>query len=220
VVEAVLESTWLPQWDAAFLESAHHTVSKGEVAFFSAITPLAGVYPPIILGALVAGLLLRQGHTALCLVWVVGLMGNSILIQGLKTFFQRQRPVFEQPFLVEANYSFPSGHATNSILLYGLLAYVCSRVFFTYRPFHRHLLIWLVTFMGVLIGTSRLVLGVHYPSDVLAGWSVGTAWLALLVLVAEVLRGRFGPPEQLWARLRRVRRAEEGPMTGAPSVSR
>lgn len=202
LVEGLLESTWLPQWDTAFVQSAHRTATRAEIAFFSFITPLAGVYPPIVLGVLVTILLVRRQQHSLCLVWVAGLIGNSLLIQTLKTAFQRQRPTFDEPFLVESNFSFPSGHATTSILLYGLLAYVSSRVFFRYQPGHRHFMIWVLTFMGVLIGTSRLVLGVHYPSDVLAGWSVGTAWLALLVLVAETLRGRFGPVDRLWARWR------------------
>lgn len=191
VVEALREWTWLPQWDALFVETVHQTVSKPEVTFFSTITPLAGRFPPFFLGFLVAGLLLRRRQRILCTVWALGLIGNGLLIEGLKRYFGRERPSFEQPFLVEPNFSFPSGHSVNSVVLYGLLAYVCSRTVWQYKPFHRHLLFWSITFLGVLIGTSRLVLGVHYPTDVLAGWSVGAAWLAFLILVAELLRGRF-----------------------------
>lgn len=81
-----------------------------------------------------------------------------------------------------------------SILLYGLLAYVLSRQVSRYGPVHRHFIVWVVTFLGMMIGTSRLVLGVHYPSDVVAGWSVAAAWLGCLVLMAEMLRGRFRCP--------------------------
>lgn len=192
VVEGLRETPWLAQWDALFVETVHQTVTQGELAFFSAITPLAGRFPPFFLGFLVAGYLLGRRQKVLCAVWSVGLIGNGLLIEGLKRYFERQRPSFEQPLLVETNFSFPSGHSVNSIVLYGLLAYVCSRTLWQYKPLHRHVLIWAITFMGVLIGTSRLVLGVHYPTDVLAGWAVGTAWLAFLVLTAEVLRGRFG----------------------------
>ncbi len=194
IVEALQESQALTQWDQLFVETVHHTAAKSEVAFFSAITPLAGVYPPIVLGVLVAGWLWLRRQRLLAAIWVGGLVGNSLLIQGLKQYFQRERPVFDSPFLVETNFSFPSGHAVTSILLYGLLAYVLSRQIPAYSPVHRHVIVWAVTFAGFLIGTSRLVLGVHYPSDVLAGWSVGSAWLALLVLTAEGLRGRFRWP--------------------------
>lgn len=215
LVEALREGSWLPQWDTVFVQTVHGAATEFEVAFFSAITPLAGRYPPLILGGLVAGLLLARKHYKLCSVWVMGLVGNGVLIEGLKRLFQRQRPTFDQPLLVETNFSFPSGHAVTSILLYGLLAYVFSREFFRYRPVHRHLMIWGITFAGVLIGTSRLVLGVHYPSDVLAGWAVGATWLAILVLLAEALRGRFGPIGLLWAR---VPEPEPAPLAPQPSI--
>lgn len=191
IVEALQDSPGLSQWDTRFVETVHHTASQGEIAFFSAITPLAGIYPPIVLGVLVGGWLGARQQRLLAWIWVSGLVGNSLIAHGLKQFFRRERPVFEAPLLVENNFSFPSGHAMTSILLYGLLAYVLSRQLPAYRAIHRHFIVWSVTFLGGLIGTSRLVLGVHYPSDVLAGWSVGSAWLAFLVLLAEGLRGRF-----------------------------
>lgn len=197
LVEGLRESQWLPVFDNTFVQTVHHNISPGEVAFFSAITPLAGPYPPLILGWIVAVGLLRRGRRTLCAVWVLGILGNSLLSSGLKRLFQRDRPVFDNPFVVEPYFSFPSGHAMTSVLLYGLLAYICSRELFRYHPHHRHVMIWGLTFFGVLIGTSRLVLGVHYPSDVLAGWSVAAAWLATLVLLAETLRGRFGPVHKL-----------------------
>jgi undecaprenyl-diphosphatase len=207
LVQGLRESSWLPQWDNIFVQTVHQTASPAEIAFFSAITPLAGVYPPLILGGAVGALLLARRHFMLCGVWLVGLLGNSLLINGLKRFFERPRPIFEEPLMVEPYFSFPSGHAMTSIMLYGLLAYVCSREFYRYRHGHRHLMIWTITFLGVLIGTSRLVLGVHYPSDILAGWSVSSAWLALVVLVAEILRGRFGPVDKLWGYLRATGRS-------------
>lgn len=213
LVEGLRESTWLPTFDEAFVRAVHHNITDREVAFFSAITPLAGPYPPLVLGWMVAALLLRKGHRMLTVVWVLGVVGNSLLASGLKSLFQRERPVFENPFLVEPYFSFPSGHAMTSVLLYGLLAYICSRVLFRYQPHHRHILVWTLTFFGVLIGTSRLVLGVHYPSDVLAGWSVATAWLATLVLLAETLRGRFGPVQMLREFLRHGPSSPDEPPT-------
>lgn len=192
LVEGVLENSWLPQWDALFVQTVHETVSQVEVAFFSAITPLAGRYPPYILGLVVGLVLWKKGHFRLLALWVGGLVGNGLLIGVLKYLFSRARPVLDNPYLVEDNYSFPSGHAMTSILLYGLLAYVCSREFFKYQAGHRYLMIWMLSFLGVLIGTSRLVLGVHYPSDVAAGWSLAVVWLAVLVLAGEAMRGRFG----------------------------
>lgn len=202
LVEGLRESTWLPEFDHTFVQTVHHTTNPTELAFFRAITPLAGPWPPLLLGLLVGIGLLWRRHRLLCAVWVTGIVGNTLLSAGLKQLFGRDRPVFENPFVNEPYFSFPSGHSMTSVLLYGLLAYICSRELFRYNPRHRHIMIWALTFLGVLIGTSRLVLGAHFPSDVLAGWSVASAWLATLVLLAETLRGRFGPVGELRAFLR------------------
>ena len=211
LVEGLRESTWLPEFDNTFVQTVHQTTSPGELAFFRAITPLAGPWPPLLLGLLVGFGLLWRRHRLLCTVWVTGLIGNTLLSAGLKQMFGRDRPVFENPFVTEPYFSFPSGHSMTSVLLYGLLAYIGSRELFRYHPHHRHIMIWALTFFGVLIGTSRLVLGAHFPSDVLAGWSVAAAWLATLVLLAETLRGRFGPVRKLRAFLR------DGPSEAAPA---
>ncbi len=196
LADAVLANTWLPDIDKVFLKTVHRSVSPAELGFFSYLTPLAGRYPPYVLGVLVGGILLFRRHYSLFTVWVVGLLGNALLSQALKTMFSRQRPMFDNPYLTESNYSFPSGHAMTSVLLYGLLAYIAAREFFPYRPWHRYALISVVVFLGVLIGTSRLVLGVHYPSDVLGGWSVSVVWLSVLVVTAEALKGRFRPSSE------------------------
>ena len=194
IVETLRDSPLLSQCDQLFVDTVHRTVDDKEVAFFSAITPLAGVYAPIVWGTLVMLWLVWKREKLLASFWVGGLLGNAAIIVGLKQIFQRERPVFESPLLVESNFSFPSGHAMTSILLYGLLGYVLSRVLSRYAPVHRHVIVWVVIFLGFLIGTSRLVLGVHYPSDVMAGWSVGACWLSLLVLLSEFFRGRFRAP--------------------------
>ena len=201
LVEGLRESTWLPEFDHTFVQTVHRTTSPTELAFFRAITPLAGPWPPLLLGLLVGPGLLWRGRRLLCAVWVTGIVGNTLLSAGLKQFFGRDRPVFENPLVNEPYFSFPSGHSMTSVLLYGLLAYICSREMLRHKP-HRYIVIWALTFLGVLIGTSRLVLGAHFPSDVLAGWSVASAWLAILVLLAEALRGRFGPIGELRTFLR------------------
>jgi undecaprenyl-diphosphatase len=207
IARGLAVNTWLPFWDYAFIDTVHRTVTPGEVWFFSHITPLAGRYPPYVIGVVVGALLLYRRHYRLLVIWAGGLMGGALLQQVLKLYFERSRPVLDNPFLLEENYSFPSGHAMTSVLLYGLLAYVCSREFFKYQPIHRYLMIWGLSFFGVLVGTSRLVLGVHFPSDVLGGWSVAVVWLAVLILAAEALKGRFGPLERLrfWARRKAAR---------------
>lgn len=105
----------------------------------------------------------------------------------LKWIFHRPRPGIAQ--LVEAGgYSFPSGHAMVSISLYGFIAYLIWK--------NSHCFLWkrlAVLLLGMLIlmiGISRIYLGVHYPSDVLAGFSAGMIWLLGCVMVSRIIGSR------------------------------
>lgn len=187
LAEGVVEAGPQQLWDETFMKTVHQTVTPGMVVFFNGVTMLGGREASYVVGILVGAALWWRGHMRLLGFWVLGMVGNGAINQVLKVFFSRPRPHFDMPFLVESNYSFPSGHAMTSILLWGLLAYVVSREF----PHHRTGLLMSVTWLGAFIGTSRMVLGVHYPSDVVAGWSVALIWLLLVVMAAEIERAWY-----------------------------
>jgi undecaprenyl-diphosphatase len=112
-------------------------------------------------------------------------LGGLLLEAALKWAFQRPRPNVSH--LVGASgYSFPSGHATIAVAFYGFLAYLL------WLYFHKTKLRYLTTvslvIIIILIGISRIYLGVHYPSDVLAGFAVGWFWLAINVMITENIR--------------------------------
>jgi undecaprenyl-diphosphatase len=91
----------------------------------------------------------------------------------------RARPPLENMLIpLPAGYSFPSGHALAGVELYGVLAFllVCELCV----AWQKALVIVLAVALAVLIGVSRVYLGVHWPSDVLASWLIGGAWLSLL----------------------------------------
>lgn len=97
----------------------------------------------------------------------------------LKNIFQRQRPDLHR--LISANgYSFPSGHSMGSMILYGAVAYIIIH--------YAHLRIWkivgtvLMALFILLIGISRIYLGVHFPSDIVGGYAAGGAWLVICIL--------------------------------------
>lgn len=120
----------------------------------------------------------------------VCLSGAWLTNEALKTFFQRTRP--GAPALVLATgYSFPSGHAMISFAFYGLLGYLLWQ----YGRRHRSLAIGLGAYvawtLAVAIGVSRIYLGVHFPSDVIAGFAAGGTWLSgciMALLVIHTLR--------------------------------
>lgn len=129
-------------------------------------------YPFIILLLLVFKFYKKAAFT-----FVAG-VGGMLLIRLLKIFFQRPRPLY--PLLYkETGYSFPSGHATFSFILYGTLAYF---VWLTDLPKALKLtMMFFLMMLSLSIGISRIYLMVHYPTDVLAGFCLGYSWLFLLI---------------------------------------
>ncbi len=110
---------------------------------------------------------------------VITVPGGMLLNVFIKHIFQRARPVFDQPLLTLSTYSFPSGHTASATLLYGVLtAYLISRL----KPLRWRIAtatVMMAVMMVALVGLSRMYLGVHYLSDVLAAAAEGIAWLAL-----------------------------------------
>jgi membrane-associated phospholipid phosphatase len=147
---------------------------------------------PIIVGAatlLVLVVLLLRGHRRLAATWITTLAGTALINGLLKGWFQRERPLHDHGFIVEHSYSFPSGHASGSMVFYGMLAYVL--LVLTPPRWHRGIVVGAVA-MITLVGISRILLQVHYFSDVMAGYATGLAWVTLCVGSAEYLRMRQG----------------------------
>lgn len=112
--------------------------------------------------------------------------GACILSELLKGTFHRPRPAL--PWLETAGgYSFPSGHALISLSLYGFLAYLVFRNMEWPRSCWRFILLFGLLLLPFLIGISRVYLGVHYPSDVLAGWAVAIGWVGTCITGMEYL---------------------------------
>jgi undecaprenyl-diphosphatase len=123
--------------------------------------------------------------------WVLGagVVGGMIANNLLKLLFARPRPdVIEQAADV-ATKSFPSGHAMSSIIVYGTVAWIVSRLEATHTT---RVVTWILAGVVILvIGSSRMYLGVHYPSDVGGGFLAGAAWVVLVASSARAAR-RFG----------------------------
>lgn len=121
---------------------------------------------------------------ALLLTVPLGMLLNVLL----KNIFQRARPSFEHPLLTLSTYSFPSGHAAGATLFYGVLAaYLCCRLA-SWR--WRVVVVALAALLVALVGLSRIYLGVHYLSDVLAAIASSSGWLAVSLTAVGTLRRR------------------------------
>lgn len=143
--------------------------------------------------ALVAATLLWQvGRRAYAALVAAGAGGAWVLAAVLKELFGRPRPaLIEWRVHDVTSWSFPSGHATLSMALAAVLAYVVHRLAGGWRAGAAALLAG--SAVVLLVGLSRVYLGVHYPSDVAAGYAVGFAWATACALGAESIRPRRSP---------------------------
>jgi undecaprenyl-diphosphatase len=152
------------------------------------ITHWNGIVGSSIMGALLAFWFWRRKAHYWLVVVLVAVPGGMVLNVALKHAFQRARPSLEDPLLTLSTYSFPSGHTAAATVFYGLLAcYLVRRV----RGWAaRAAVIAVCTSMVMLVALSRMYLGVHYLSDVLAAAAEGAAWLATCITAVSALQRR------------------------------
>ena len=148
------------------------------VKFFSVATELGGGLVVAALSITLAVFWFRQNRLPYIAGLFVSVVGSGVVAQIIKYLVERPRPLM--PAIVETGYSFPSGHGAAALALYGFLVFV---IWNTMPPKSRN--VW-VTLMGtfiLLIGFSRLYLGVHYFSDVVGGYVIGAffVWLGILI---------------------------------------
>src|SRR6516162_5635655 len=169
---------WLP-------EAARDVTSLGSMIVLSIVT-LA-----------VVGYLLLAGKPAVAWLMVTAVVGGIALSDLLKFAFGRARPDVVAPLARVFTTSFPSAHATLSAIAYLTIGAILARS----QPSSTISLyvILLAAFLTMIIGVSRIYLGVHYPTDVLGGWCIGTAWAmgcwAIMARLQSV--GQVEPPSPL-----------------------
>ena len=154
------------------LASPLMTLLAGKVTWLGTLGVLA------LFGIVAVAVLLRSGRRDGAVMLTVTMVGAVVLENGLKFSFQRVRP---PPFFGSEplTYSFPSGHALFSLCFYGGLAIAATR---SVQSGAVKTAIWISAVLLVLaIGATRIYLGVHYPSDVLGGYLVAVAWIAIVL---------------------------------------
>lgn len=152
------------------------------------ITALGGV-PVLTLFVALAVIVLWMERQHLAALWLaLASLGAAALNVVLKALFARARPALLEPELLPTSFSFPSGHAFLSAAIYLTAGALLTQVIA--KPATRAFVLAAAALVAVLIGLSRVYLGVHYPSDVLAGWTLGLCWAALCWAVFWNLRKR------------------------------
>ena len=154
------------------------------------VTDLGGVFV-LVLIAVAAGLLLwYRGVPLVAAAAPAFALGVAATLADVgKNVVDRARPGVGLRLIAEGEPSFPSGHATDSTAVFLTLGLVVA-VFLLRRPLARIATVAAGGLLAVAIGVSRLVLGVHWPTDVLAGWTAGASWAVACWLVARRLQRR------------------------------
>jgi undecaprenyl-diphosphatase len=150
----------------------------------------------------VGGFLILQGMWRTSLFVVLATSGGLFLNVALKQFFQRPRPDVVSHLRDVMSTSFPSGHALTSAVVYLTLGALSMRI--AKRRVTKFYCMAMAMLTTALVGLSRVYLGVHYPTDVVAGWMIGMSWALLCWLVERSLEQRSG-----WKRERAEAQAKD-----------
>jgi undecaprenyl-diphosphatase len=171
-------------FDGAFVRSVAAERTAGLTDVERLVTQLGALWLDVAFAGIVVALLVA-GRRRDAVFVLVAAGGAMVLTNAIKVILERPRPGGGGLVSV-ASASWPSGHATSSIAFYGAVAVLAGRR----ASGGGRVAIWLaVGVLVALVGISRVYLGVHYPSDVVAGWAVGGLWLAGVLRVLGLTSG-------------------------------
>jgi undecaprenyl-diphosphatase len=184
IAEWVFESEATRSADRMAQEVAARWRSPGLTSYMRFMSVVGQMWMLGVLSVPVAAALLRARSHRRLYAFVATIVGGALLNPGLKEVFRRARPSGIEALWISQGYSFPSGHAMGAVLFFGALAYV---VYFSVDHSRRMRVLAVVLCVLVIlsIGASRIYLGVHYLSDVLAGFAAGLCWLAVCLSGTE-----------------------------------
>lgn len=170
-----------------------HVTDMGTFSYVTAV---------VLLGAAV---LAWQRRFRFAVVWVLVIATAPLVNSGVKHLFQRSRPAGIDPLAPEESYSFPSGHSMESMIAYGMLAYLLLLTL-PPRRWLRRAGVAALALLILTIGFSRMYLSAHWFTDVMGGFSLGAAWAAFWIAILECGRRRSAG----------ARRMQEVPLSQTP----
>ena len=172
--EAIL--LWINQFASPTLDRVMATVTR--LGNPKVVIPLA---------CMGFGWLWWQRLWLIAMVFAINCVGGAVLSTKLKVFFGKPRPDLWPQIITETSYSFPSGHALGSMVIYGFSTYLLAQRF----PQRHRLIYGLAVLLIGSIGLSRLYLGVHWPTDVLAGYGIGFLWISGCIALLRLKLARL-----------------------------
>lgn len=179
-------------FDATVRNAVHAHASPFLTRAMRSITQLGSPTFLVLLGAVLAWRFYAVKRPRAAVLFAIATLGGEALDQILKYTYRRPRPEVFFGMAEPASYSFPSGHSLESCCFYGALAAILSVTLAS--PLRRAGIWTAAAILTLAIGTSRVYLGVHYPTDVLGGYTVAIVWASLLRACYRIwLRYRVPP---------------------------
>ncbi|MEL7331499.1 MAG: phosphatase PAP2 family protein [Cyanobacteria bacterium J06560_2] len=167
--------------DIPLLEAIHRLESTPMNWLMVGITRLGDPLFTVPAVFIIFALLRVQKHRSEAEFFALNCLGGAVLSTGLKLIFGKARPALWDSPIVETTFSYPSGHALGSVVLYGFLAYLWGRRV----PQHRGWIYGGAIALCLAIGFSRLYLGVHWPTDLIGGYIIGFLWTSSCILLLK-----------------------------------
>ncbi|PFC91003.1 phosphoesterase [Bacillus anthracis] len=162
---------------------------EGSLTFFSYYTKLGSAIGIVTVLAISLLVFWRKYYYAAMIVYPMGILITHLVNKGIKEIVKRDRPSLNEA-LDALGYSFPSGHAMLSIMTFGFLAYIIAANLKSVTG--KYVITILMGIVIVSIGLSRVILNVHYPTDILAGYCVGGILLIMAIYCHRLLTERLG----------------------------
>ena len=171
-------------FDETVLLHIHQLASPALDTLMVGITRLGDPRTVVPLTALIFFALWWRHHRLEAQFFALNAFGGAVLSNVLKLVFSKQRPRLWDSPIVETTFSYPSGHALGSMVLYGFLSYVLATLYPRYATAFYSAAATLI----IAIGFSRLYLGVHWPTDILAGYGIGFLWVTVCISLLRLRR--------------------------------
>lgn len=191
LAQEVLGRSAVVSFDTAFADAMHRESSPRWQAAFAVITFFGSGWVLTLAAAVIGVALIRRGQRVVAFTWMAAQAGGGILNWTLKGVYERARPEFADAFLYSPSFAFPSGHAMGTLIFFGLGCYLLLRDRRSWTT--ACVTIGVALSWCVIMAFSRLYLGVHFVSDVVAGLVAGSGWLVVCVSALETIRKRSAP---------------------------
>ena len=174
-----LNTNYLKTFDTKIINFIQSFESDFLTTFLKTLTKIGNTKTVIVLTIIVFLFLLLKKYTHYGIYFVLNMISSWVIIDGVKYLVKRERPTMHR-LISEKNFSFPSGHATATFIFWTLIIIF---IVLTLNNIFKYIITILIISLIFIVGVSRIYLGVHFPSDILAGYLAGSFVVSLSYLI-------------------------------------